>query len=84
MATELGGLQNKLWDSVDHLRTHSDLKASEFASPPLGLIYFRYADDNLRHANRLNIRIDIPASSRLLWSSQNNKGDKCVQHELPL
>ena len=45
MATDLSELQNRLWESADQLRANSGLKASEYASPVLGLIFLRYADD---------------------------------------
>jgi type I restriction enzyme M protein len=45
VATDLGELQNKLWEAADQLRANSGLKASEYASPVLGLIFLRYADE---------------------------------------
>ena len=45
MATDLGELQSKLWETADQLRANSGLKASEYASPVLGLIFLRYADE---------------------------------------
>ena len=45
MATDLGELQSKLWEAADRLRANSGLKASEYASPVLGLIFLRYADE---------------------------------------
>ena len=44
MATDLGELQSKLWETADQLRANSELKSSEYASPVLGLIFLRYAD----------------------------------------
>ena len=44
MATDLSELQNKLWEAADQLRANSDLKSSEYASPVLGLLFLRYAD----------------------------------------
>jgi type I restriction enzyme M protein len=37
-------IENRLWDTADELRANSNLKASEFANPVLGLIFLRYAD----------------------------------------
>ena len=45
MATDLGELQSKLWEAADQFRANSGLKASEYASPVLGLIFLRYADE---------------------------------------
>ena len=50
MATDLGELQNKLWETADQLRANSGLRASEYASPVLGLIFLRYADDRFAQA----------------------------------
>ena len=50
MATDLGELQNKLWEAADQLRANSGLKASEYASPVLGLIFLRYADERFAQA----------------------------------
>ena len=50
MATDLGELQDKLWEAADQLRANSGLKASEYASPVLGLIFLRYADERFAKA----------------------------------
>ena len=50
VATDLGELQSKLWEAADQLRANSGLKASEYASPVLGLIFLRYADDRFAQA----------------------------------
>ena len=50
MGTDLGELQNKLWEAADQLRANSGLKASEYASPVLGLIFLRYADERFAQA----------------------------------
>ncbi|MXW97486.1 MAG: SAM-dependent DNA methyltransferase [Acidimicrobiaceae bacterium] len=53
MATDLGELQSKLWEAADQLRANSSLKASEYASPVLGLIFLRYADQRFAQATEL-------------------------------
>ncbi len=50
VATDLSELQNKLWEAADQLRANSGLKASEYASPVLGLIFLRYADERFAQA----------------------------------
>lgn len=37
-------LERRLWNVADELRANSDLKASEYSAPVLGLIFLRYAD----------------------------------------
>ncbi len=44
MATDLTELQNRLWETADQLRANSGLRASEYSTPVLGLIFLRYAD----------------------------------------
>ncbi|MCY3947595.1 MAG: class I SAM-dependent DNA methyltransferase [Acidimicrobiaceae bacterium] len=50
MATDLGELRSKLWETADQLRANSELKSSEYASPVLGLIFLRYADQRFAQA----------------------------------
>lgn len=50
MATDLTELQNKLWEAADQLRANSGLKASEYATPVLGLLFLRYADERFEQA----------------------------------
>ena len=53
VATDLGELKKRLWEAADELRANSGLKASEYASPVLGLIFLRYADDRFAQAAEL-------------------------------
>ena len=39
-----GTLEKRLWDAADHFRANSGLKAQEYSSPVLGLIFLRFAD----------------------------------------
>ncbi len=41
-------LENDLWAAADKLRANSDLKSSEYATPVLGLIFLKFADNNYR------------------------------------
>ena len=45
---ELKALEATLWQSADTLRANSDLKASEYSTPVLGLIFLKFADNNYR------------------------------------
>ncbi len=42
-AEQLKQLENNLWEAADKLRVDSGLKASEYATPILGLIFLRFA-----------------------------------------
>jgi type I restriction enzyme M protein len=45
---QLKQLEDDLWSAADNLRANSDLKSSEYATPVLGLIFLKFADDNYR------------------------------------
>ena len=40
--------RSQLWSAADNLRANSDLKSSEYATPVLGLIFLKFADNNYR------------------------------------
>ena len=44
MSTIQNGIENRLWTMADELRANSRLRASEYSTPVLGLIFLRYAD----------------------------------------
>ncbi|MEI6175806.1 MAG: N-6 DNA methylase [Verrucomicrobiota bacterium] len=41
-------LESDLWAAADNLRANSDLRASEYSTPVLGLIFLKFADNNYR------------------------------------
>ena len=41
-------LEADLWSAADNLRANSDLKSSEYATPVLGLIFLKFADNNYK------------------------------------
>ncbi len=45
---QLKKLEGDLWSAADKLRANSDLKSSEYATPVLGLIFLKFADNNYR------------------------------------
>lgn len=42
---QLKDLEARLWESADTLRANSDLKSSEYATPVLGIIFLKFADN---------------------------------------
>jgi type I restriction enzyme M protein len=58
---DLSELESRLWEAADELRANSGLKASEYASPVLGLIFLRFADARFEAARE---RIEAKASAR--------------------
>jgi type I restriction enzyme M protein len=47
-SVQLKQLEEDLWSAADNLRANSDLKASEYGTPVLGLIFLKFADINYR------------------------------------
>jgi type I restriction enzyme M protein len=45
-------IEKRLWAAADELRANSKLKASEYSSPVLGLIFLKYADFKFRQAEK--------------------------------
>ena len=52
MNTNLTDIENRLWRAADELRANSRLKASEYSTPVLGLIFLRYADHKFTQAEQ--------------------------------
>lgn len=46
-------LETRLWEVADSLRANSGMKASEYSTPVLGLIFLRYADFKFAHYQAL-------------------------------
>jgi len=45
---QLKKLETDLWRAADSLRANSDLKASEYSTPVLGLIFLKFADNKFK------------------------------------
>lgn len=52
------GIEEKLWNAANRLRSNSTLKASEYATPVLGLIFLKYASNKFEQAKPL-VEADI-------------------------
>lgn len=61
MQADLGELEGRLWDVADEMRANSGLKASEYGSPVLNLIFLRFAGARFEAARK---RIEAKASAR--------------------
>ncbi len=48
--TDIADLEDRLWSAADELRANSRLRASEYSTPVLGLIFLRYADYRFTNA----------------------------------
>ena len=49
---QLKQLEDDLWSAADNLRANTDLKSSEYATPVLGLIFLKFADNKYRKAEK--------------------------------
>jgi len=56
-------IEKKLWSSADELRANSNLKASEYSVPVLGLIFLRFADARFSQVER-ELAAVLPVGSR--------------------
>lgn len=52
-AGQLKQLEDDLWAAADNLRANSDLKSSEYATPVLGLIFLKFADNKYAVAEKV-------------------------------
>ena len=52
MSAIQSGIENRLWSMADELRANSRLRASEYSTPVLGLIFLRYADHKFTQAEQ--------------------------------
>ena len=64
MSTNLAEIESKLWSAADELRANSGLRASEYSTPVLGLIFLRYADHKFTQAEQ-EINSEAPTSTRI-------------------
>ena len=51
-SSALAELEGRLWAAADELRANSGLRASEYSTPVLGLIFLRYADHRFSEAEK--------------------------------
>ena len=62
---QLKQLEDGLWSAADNLRANSDLKASEYSTPVLGLIFLKFADINYRrHEAAIQAEFDALQGTR--------------------
>ena len=52
MVSNNSEIEKRLWAAADELRANSGLKASEYSTPVLGLIFLRYADYKFTEAEK--------------------------------
>jgi type I restriction enzyme M protein len=63
---QLKQLEDQLWRAADNLRANSDLKASEYSIPVLGLIFLKFADNKFRqHEQAIQAEFEKKKGTRI-------------------
>lgn len=75
---QLKKLERDLWAAADKLRANSDLKASEYSTPVLGLIFLKFADNKYRqHEDTILAEYSKLKGTRRERSLQDIAIEKC-------
>jgi len=75
---QLKKLERDLWAAADKLRANSDLKASEYSTPVLGLIFLKFADNKYRqHEDAILAEYQQLKGTRRERSLQDIAIEKC-------
>ena len=75
---QLKKLERDLWAAADKLRANSDLKASEYSTPVLGLIFLKFADNKYRqHEDAILTEYQKLKGTRRERSLQDIAIEKC-------
>ena len=75
---QLKKLERDLWAAADKLRANSDLKASEYSTPVLGLIFLKFADNKYRqHEDAILAEYTRHKGKRTERSLQDIAIEKC-------
>lgn len=75
---QLKKLEADLWAAADKLRANSDLKASEYSTPVLGLIFLKFADNKYRqHEAAIEQEYQKLKGTRRQRSEQDIAIEKC-------
>ncbi len=75
---QLKKLEKDLWAAADKLRANSDLKASEYSTPVLGIIFLKFADNKYRqHEDAIYAEYTRLKGTRMERSLQDIAIEKC-------
>lgn len=75
---QLKQLEVQLWSAADNLRANSDLKASEYSIPVLGLIFLKFADNKFRqHEAAIQAEFEKKKGTRMEKSISDIAIEKC-------
>jgi type I restriction enzyme M protein len=59
-------IEKRLWSAADELRANSKMRASEYSTPVLGLIFLRYADFKFSQAEEELSKTGSPQAEKYL------------------
>ncbi len=77
-AEQIKELEDSLWQAADKLRVDSGLKASEYATPILGLIFLRFASIKYNKVKKeIEAELEAQKNSRLQRGRHEIAIDKC-------
>lgn len=75
---QLKELEKTLWSAADNLRANTDLKSTEYATPVLGLIFLKFADNNYaRKEQEINEEFAAFSGTRRAKSIDKIAIEKC-------
>lgn len=75
---QLKKLEKDLWAAADKLRANSDLKASEYSTPVLGIIFLKFADNKYRqHEDAIHEEYTRLKGTRTERSMQDIAIERC-------
>jgi type I restriction enzyme M protein len=74
-AEQLKELEDRLWEAADKLRANSGLKANEYSTPVLGLIFLRFA--SIRY-NRIKPEIDAELKAQKNSRMQQSEAEIAI------
>ncbi|MCE7995315.1 MAG: N-6 DNA methylase [Roseivirga sp.] len=72
---QLKKLEDDLWEAANNMRANSDLKSTEYATPVLGLIFLKYADNKYKLVEE-EIRVEL--------DKQKTSRNKRQEHEIAI
>ena len=75
---ELKQLEKSLWSAAERLRVDSDLKSNEYATPVLGIIFLKFADNKYSmYEDEIKVEIESQKNSRKQRSEREIAISKC-------
>lgn len=77
-AEQLKKLEKDLWSAADRLRADSDLKSNEYATPVLGIIFLKFADNKYSmYEDEIKAELEAQKNSRRQRSEREIAISKC-------